>query len=582
MTPRRTASFRAAVLLLIAGPALAASGPAADPLAGKRYFRQQCALCHSAEPGDGGGAQGPGLAGVVGRRAATATGFSYSAALRGSGLVWDAATLDRVLAAPASVVPGSAMVIAVADAGDRANLIAYFKGVADGSFHDTSKPPVFPPPEWLKQPPAAVQGTPDWKLDAPGRVHHIDPGALAAPYATPPATNWPRLVDRPRGRLPAVPPGFVVNVFAEHLDAPRRMLRAPNGDILLTETQSGRIRVLRPTADDTCAASISVYAQGLTQPFGLAFYPASGEPQWLYVAETNRVVRYPYRSGDRVARGVPEVVIARLSPVGGGHYTRDLAFSPDGKRLFVSVGSQSNIAEGMPAKPLAEAQAWDAAHGTGAAWGDEANRADVLVFDAAAPRGGGHVYASGLRNCAGLTVQPATGALWCTVNERDLLGDDLVPDYSTRVREGGYYGWPWYYIGAHEDPRLEGQRPDLREQAVVPDVLYQAHSAALTLTFYTATGGAAAFPAEYLGDGFAVLHGSWNRAARTGHKVVRVRMKDGVPTGEYQDFATGFIADNNHVWARPVATVVARDGALLLSEDGNGVIYRIVWRGPGH
>jgi glucose/arabinose dehydrogenase len=233
----------------------------------------------------------------------------------------------------------------------------------------------------------------------------------------------------------------------------------------------------------------------------------------------------------------------------------------------------------MPRKSLAEVQAWEREHGLGASWGRETHRAAVLVFEVGDSKPG-RVYATGLRNCVGLALQPATDELWCTVNERDMLGDELVPDYSTRLREGGFYGWPWYYLGANEDPRLKAQRPDLRESVLLPDVLYQAHSAALTLAFYPANEGSAAFPAEYHGDGFAVFHGSWNRGFRTGHKIVRVRMRDGVPTGEYQDFLTGFIADNDHAWARPVATVVARDGALLLSEDGNGIIYRIAYQ-PG-
>ena len=492
----------------------ASAADVANAIAGKQYFRQQCALCHSAEAGDNGGAQGPDLGGIFGRRAAGNSAFSYTPALQSSGLTWDGPTLKRFLAAPATIVPGSAMVIAVPVAKDRGNLVAYFSSLKAGTFRDDSKPSVFPPPEWLAQPSTPVTGAPDWQSDAPGRVHRIEAATLAQPYATKPGRNFPRLVERPAGALLALPPGFSVGVFAQNLAGPRRMLAAPNGDILLTETQSGRVIVLRPTADDTTAATVSVYAQGLIQPFGMALYPVSGEPQWLYVAETNRVVRYAFRRGDLVARGVPEVVVPQLAPAGGGHYTRDLAFSADGRRFFVSVGSQSNIAEDMPAKPAADARAWDQAHGVGAAWGPEANRANVLVFE----------VGSG-----------APGRIYAT---------------------------------------------DLRDQVITPDVLYQAHSAALTLTFYTASSGRAAFPAEYVGDGFAVFHGSWNRGFRTGHKIVRVRMKDGVPTGEYEDFLTGFIADNDHAWARPVATVVARDGALLLSEDGNGVIYRIAWRGP--
>ncbi|MFO1402675.1 MAG: PQQ-dependent sugar dehydrogenase [Steroidobacteraceae bacterium] len=574
-----TARHGALAVLALCLAVAAGTAQSADAIAGKQYFRQQCLLCHSAEPDDNGGAQGPDLGSVFERPAASNPAFSYTPALKQSGLRWDAATLDRFLTSPPLAVPGSAMVIVVPEQPDRDNLIAYFGALHAGTFHDDSKPAVFPPPEWLAQPSTPVSGPPDWQADAPGRLHRVRVGGLAAPYATKPARNFPRLVPRPADALPKVPAGFRVNVFATDLTGPRRMLLAPNGDIILSELQSGRIKVLRPTADGTRAESTSVYAQGLVSPFGIALYPTHGEPEWLYVAEINRVVRYAYRTGDTTARGVPEVVIPQLVPTGGGHNTRDLVFSGDGRRMFVSVGSGSNIAEGMPAKSVAEAQAWEREHGLGAAWGAETGRADVLVYEVGGDAAG-RTFATGLRNCVGLTLQPATGDLWCTVNERDMLGDDLVPDYSTRVREGGYYGWPWYYLGAHEDPRLKGQRPDLRARVTTPDVLYQAHSAALTLTFYTATSGAAAFPAEYVGDGFAVFHGSWNRGFRTGHKIVRLKMRNGVPTGEYQDFLTGFIADNDHAWARPVATVVARDGALLLSEDGNGIIYRIAWQ-PG-
>jgi len=187
----------------------------------------------------------------------------------------------------------------------------------------------------------------------------------------------------------------------------------------------------------------------------------------------------------------------------------------------------------------------------------------------------GKVFASGIRNCVSLTMQPKTNSLWCTTNERDLLGDNLVPDYSTRVAQGSFFGWPWYYMGSHEDPRLKGDRPDLKAKVSVPDVPYQAHSAALGLIFYTATSGKSAFPAEYAGDGFAMLHGSWNRGLRTGHKVVRVRMNNGVPTGEYEDFLTGFIVDDGDAWGRPVSGAVLADGSLLVSDDGGNIIYRV-------
>jgi glucose/arabinose dehydrogenase len=216
-------------------------------------------------------------------------------------------------------------------------------------------------------------------------------------------------------------------------------------------------------------------------------------------------------------------------------------------------------------------------HALGAAWEDETNRADVLVFDvnASGVVSAGRVYATGLRNCAGLTIEPSTGQLWCTVNERDLLGDNLVPDYSTRVRAGGFYGWPWYYMGNHEDPRHKGERPDLAAKVLVPDVPYQSHSAPLNLIFYEASKGSAAFPESYVGDGFALLHGSWNRKTLTGYKVVRVRMRDGTPTGEYDDFMVGFVVDAGDVWGRPVAVLEDRDGALLISDDAGDAIYRI-------
>jgi glucose/arabinose dehydrogenase len=349
---------------------------------------------------------------------------------------------------------------------------------------------------------------------------------------------------------------------------------APNGDIFVAEEKSGRVTVLHPSADGASVASSATFASGLSQPFGIQFYPAGAEARWVYISEVNRVMRYPYKVGDTKPSGQAEVVVAQLAGTVGGHSTRDLVFSPDGKKMFVAVGSASNVAEGGPKKSPAEIKAWEVEHGVGAAWGDEANRADVLVFDVGSNKPG-KPFATGIRNCVGLAIQPGTGDLWCTVNERDALGDNLVPDYSTRVREGGYYGWPWYYMGDHEDPRHAGERPDLKGKTITPDVPYEAHSAAVGFAFYTATSGRSAFPAEYVGDAFAVFHGSWNRADRTGHKVVRVPVKNGVPTGEYVDFLTGFVAGDSQPWGRPASVTVAGDGALLLSDDDANVIYRI-------
>ena len=561
-----TAAAVAAAVL--AGPALGA-----DATAGKTVFQGQCALCHSAAPNDNGGAQGPSLIGVLGRKAATAKGFSYSKPLQASKLTWDAGTLDRFLTSPTTVVPGSAMVIPIADATDRANVVAYFQALKDGTFKDAPPRGGFapPPPNPNAGPP---KGEADWMKDAPGRRHRIDLAKLPVPFDTPSAAKFPRLVDKPAGAKLSVPAGFKVELFAKDLQGARTMRVASNGDIILAQTQANRISVLRPSADGSKPEKIFTFAQGLNLPFGMALVPADN-PKWLYVAETNRVVRYAYKVGQTVASGVPEVIVPQLYPSkASGHFTRDLAFSLDGKRMYVSVGSESNVAEQIPKKTVAEAQAFEKEHALGSAWGSEENRANVLVFDAAKP-GAPKIFATGIRNCVALTMQPVKGELWCTTNERDMLGDDLVPDYSTRVKEGAWYGWPWYYMGNHEDPRHAGERPDLAGKVTSPDVPYQAHSAAVSMTFYTATTGASAFPKEYVGEGFAVLHGSWNRAFRTGHKVVRVLMKDGVPTGEYEDFMTGFIVNDGDAWGRPVSSVVAKDGSLLISDDGANLIYRI-------
>jgi glucose/arabinose dehydrogenase/cytochrome c2 len=554
---------------------------AADPNAGQQTFSQQCALCHSAEAGDNGGAQGPNLQGIFGRDAAADPNFGYTAALRDADLTWDAATLDRFLAAPTAVAPGTAMVIAVTNDTARADLVAYFETVREG--------PLAPPQGrgfggrgggfrgFGPGPAPAPAVVRDWVDDAPGRVHRIDLDALPEPYASSSASNFPQVVPRPEGAALKLPPGFSVNVFTAEVEGPRVMRIAPNGDVFLAETQSNRIKVLRPNADHSAVASMTTYAQGLIQPFGLQFYPAGDEPEWLYVAENNRVVRYPYSSGDTVAAGVPEIVVPELSPRAGGHYTRDLVFSADGTKMYVSVGSASNVAEDIPKKSAAEVAAWEAEQGLGAPWGNEERRALVLVFDIGAGDTQGRIYAAGIRNCVGLSLQPVTGDIWCTTNERDMLGDNLVPDYSTRINDGDFFGWPWYYMGNNEDPRLAGDRPDLAGQIRRPDVPYQAHSAAVGLEFYPPGGGASQFPDEYVGDGFAVLHGSWNRAARTGHKIVRVPIEDGEPTGDYIDFMVGFITEDGGTWGRPVSISVASDGSLLVGDDGANLIYRIAY-----
>jgi len=239
--------------------------------------------------------------------------------------------------------------------------------------------------------------------------------------------------------------------------------------------------------------------------------------------------------------------------------------------MYLSVGSGSNVAEDMEKLSGDALQDWQSSHPLGATWGRETDRADVLAFDPQGKRIG--IFATGIRNCVGMAIDPSNGTLWCSTNERDGLGNNLPPDYITRVRDGAFYGWPWYYIGANEDPRHKDERPDLKDKITVPDVLIQAHSASLEMTFYTATQ----FPADYRGNIFAAEHGSWNRAIRTGYKVIRVIVKDGVPTGEYDDFATGFVVNDAEVWGRPVGVAVDKDGALLVSEDASGTVWRITY-----
>src|ERR1700759_481130 len=402
------------------------------------------------------------------------------------------------------------------------------------------------------------------QAEKPGTLRLIRPQDLPAPG--PSSANASHVVTRPAGAMPQVPPGFRIELFAEGLSGPRIIRAAPNGDIFVAATRTGRLRVLRAADGAAKPTTTETFASGLHDPFGIAFFPGGDNPQWIYVANADSVVRFPYRSGDLKASGAPETIVAKL-PV-GGHSTRDVAFTPDNARMLISVGSSSNIGDGM-GKPPGGLKSWATQQPLGAAWGYETDRAAVLSFD---PEGKNQkIFATGIRNCVGLAIQPGTSTPWCSTNERDGLGDDLVPDYITRVKEGAFYGWPWVYIGHHEDPRYGNVRPDLKDKITVPDVLLQAHSASLGLTFYQGNN----FPAEYRGDAFAAEHGSWNRSKRTGYKVIPIHLKDGRPTGEYEDFVTGFVVNDSDVWARPVGVTVARDGALLISEDGNGTIWRV-------
>jgi glucose/arabinose dehydrogenase len=401
----------------------------------------------------------------------------------------------------------------------------------------------------------------DWRSDAPGVRRLITLADLPPPFATPSTANVSQRASRTDADIPQAPPGFAVDLFASGLNVPRVIRVAPNGDIFVAETGAGRVRVFRSGGAGRGPAQGEIFADGLQRPYGIAFYPSGQDPRFVYVATPDSVVRFPYRGGERKASG-PAEKIASL-PNGQGHWTRDLAFSSDDKTLFVSVGSASNDAEGLRAM---------VARVLGASFGDEQRRADVLAFDPEGKRE--RVYATGIRNCSGLAVQPGTGALWCAVNERDGLGDDLPPDYATHVAEGAFYGWPWYYLGDHQDPRHKGEQADLANQITAPDVLIQAHSAPLGMAFYAADQ----FPSEYRGDAFVTLHGSWNRSKLTGYKVVRLLMRDGKPTGAYEDFLVGFVGDKS-VWGRPVGVAVTHDGSLLVSEDGSGSIWRVSYRG---
>jgi len=432
-------------------------------------------------------------------------------------------------------------------------------GAATTGAHAPAPPP--PTPPMLTPTPAAR--TPmvpaDFRNERAGTVHLYRAADLPPPHASPSVDNGAKVIDRPASAWPQAPHGFKVDLYADKLDNPRYLRTAPNGDLFLAESKPGNLKVLRGVGPDGRAQQISVFARDLKKPFGIAFYPPGPNPEWVYVGNTDSVWRFPYRNGDLTARG-PKQVISDQIPGGGllrggGHWTRDIAFPADGKKMYVSVGSRSNN---------------DDTDDNSA----EFHRADILELN---PDGTGmRVYAWGIRNPVGIAFHPRTGELWTSVNERDRLGDDLVPDYITHVRDGGFYGWPWFYIGGNIDPRHAGKHPELRDKVTVPDVLLQSHHASLELTFYDGKQ----FPAEYAGDIFAAQHGSWNRAPRTGYNVARVPLhQTGHATGEYQDFLTGFVTADGQVWGRPVGVAVARDGALMVSDDGSNSIWRVSYVG---
>ena len=409
---------------------------------------------------------------------------------------------------------------------------------------------------WMSQ--ASTEGVKDvitgsnvW-VDAkdlkPGTFRHITVNDLPNPTRATP--NFARPVPRPEGALPVAPAGFTVSLYAhDGLQAPRQIRRAPNGDLFVAETNGGEIKVIR---DNNGKPEITVFATGLQRPFGVNFYPADN-PRWVYVGNTGSLVRFAYKVGDTKASGAPETLISDLPP-NGNHFTRDVVFSKDGKRMFVSVGSADNVSD-TPAS--------------------QEHRANILEYT---PEGRFvQIYASGIRNPVGLGVNPVTGEVWCSVNERDNLGDNLVPDYITSVKEHGFYGWPWFYIGKHEDDRAKLPRPADKtiDSVTVPDVLLQAHNASLGLTFYDGSQ----FPKEYDGDLFASEHGSWNRANISGHEVVRVPLNKGKSNGIYEDFLTGFVTADGKPWGRPVGVVTGKDGSLYVTDDGVASIWKVTWTG---
>jgi glucose/arabinose dehydrogenase len=413
----------------------------------------------------------------------------------------------------------------------------------------------------------------DWRDDAPGIIRHIQVADLAPPGATESASNAPENVAMPEGMLPKVPDGFKVELVTTGIENPRAIRFAPNGDLFVANSDQGQVLMFH-WPEGAAEPEKSVFIEGLNQPYGVAFYPPGDNPEWIYIAESDGLKRYKYKLGDAKAPegfDAAEVIIQGIP--GEHHWTRDIAFSPDGKTLYYSVGSGSNVGLDMTMEPQPEGglDAWIEEHPLGASWGGEERRAAVLAFD---PDGKNERYfATGLRNCAGVTVQPETGSLWCVVNERDELGDNVPFDYATSVAEGKFYGWPWYYIGDNPDPRWSATpREDLKDDVTVPDVLFQTHSAPLNIAFYEAD----AFGPEYKGDAFVAMHGSWNRDTRTGYKVVRLAFDDsGKADGTYEDFMTGFVMDDASVWGRPVGIAVSPDGALFVSDDGSGSIWKV-------
>ena len=389
--------------------------------------------------------------------------------------------------------------------------------------------------------------------DTPGQRFEIRPQDMPPPYATRSVGNRPSSVDREAGMAPVAPDGFEVTLFADGLDHARWLLVAPTGEVFLAEPRAGKVTLLVDTDGDGRADRRSTFARGHDDPHGLALRDG-----FLYVADLDGVWRYAWRPGMTRAERRPK----RLTPSGafgdsGGHWTRNIAIAPDGKHFFVAIGSEGNIE--VEPEP----------------------RATIKRFNIDGT--GGKVYASGLRNPVGIMFHPDTGALYTTVNERDGMGDGLVPDYLTDVEEGGFYGWPYAYIGRNPQPGFADKQPDLVARTIVPDVLFESHSAAMAVVFVKSEQ----FPAAWQGDAIVAFRGSWNSAVPTGYKIVRVPFENGKPQGWYENFVTGFRLDRAgsrgraKVWGRPVGLAFAPDGSLFIAVDVDQSVWRLRRRSGG-
>lgn len=370
--------------------------------------------------------------------------------------------------------------------------------------------------------------------------------SLPPPYQTKSVSNGSKVIDWPAGKMPVAPAGFKVEKYAANLQHPRWIYVAPDGNIFIAESDANQITLLRDNNKDGKPEIREVYLKGLNKPFGMLVIGKT-----FYLANTDGLWAYPYQANQTKITAAGKKILDL--PAGGynNHWTRNIIANEDGTKIYVSVGSGSNAGEnGMD---------------------NEKRRANILEINT---NGSGEkVYAYGIRNPVGMGWAPGTKTLWTAVNERDELGDELVPDYMTSVKEGGFYGWPYSYFGQHKDPRLKDARPDLVAKAIVPDVALGAHTASLGLAFYHPNS----FPNKYHNGAFVGQHGSWNRSKLAGYKVIFVPFANGMPNGKPEDFLTGFIAnaDESEVYGRPVGVAVAPDGALLVADDGGNIIWRI-------